>query len=104
MIYRGGNSKEGLVKVASDITENLMTLNRKIADQVKQSESTKSTLCKLLLKIVKVRILVADFINCKVDTLLLSWNRFIIEEKQTYNCSLTIKVYFQVLHRFVGTV
>ncbi|CAG2239476.1 SEC20 [Mytilus edulis] len=43
---RGGNSKEGLAKVASDITENLMTLNRKIADQVKQSESTKSTLLK----------------------------------------------------------
>ncbi|XP_063432300.1 vesicle transport protein SEC20-like [Mytilus trossulus] len=43
---RGGNSKEGLAKVASDITENLMALNRKIADQVKQSESTKSTLLK----------------------------------------------------------
>lgn len=44
--FRGGNSKEGLVKTATSITENLMALNRKISDQVTQSESTKSTLCK----------------------------------------------------------
>ena len=45
---RGSNSKEGLARAATDITDNLMALNRRISEQVQQSESTKSTLCKFI--------------------------------------------------------
>jgi hypothetical protein len=44
-VFRGSNSKEGLARAATDITDNLMALNRRISEQVQQSESTKPTLC-----------------------------------------------------------
>ena len=47
-VFRGSNSKEGLARAATDITDNLMALNRRISEQVQQSESTKSTLCKFI--------------------------------------------------------